>query len=52
MGIRYFDVALLVTSSRFTEAELMLAKELRRFDVPFFMATWHLFQAGSSLTSP
>lgn len=37
MGIRYFDVAILVTSSRFTEAELMLATELEKFNVPFFM---------------
>jgi len=37
MGIRYFDVAILVTSSRFTEAELMLAQELQKFEVPFFM---------------
>eukprot|EP00438_Fugacium_kawagutii_P006749 Skav206594 [mRNA] locus=scaffold4512:54145:57303:- [translate_table: standard] len=37
MGIRYFDVAILVTSSRFTEAELMLATELEKFKVPFFM---------------
>ncbi|CAJ1356743.1 unnamed protein product, partial [Effrenium voratum] len=37
MGIRYYDVVLLVTSSRFTEAELMLAEELKRVKVPFFM---------------
>ncbi|CAE7295351.1 Iigp1 [Symbiodinium natans] len=37
MGIRYFDVVLLITSSRFTEAELMLAEELRKFEVPYFM---------------
>ncbi|CAK9018058.1 unnamed protein product [Durusdinium trenchii] len=37
MGIRYFDVALLVTSSRFTEAELMLSRELEKFQVPYFM---------------
>ena len=37
MGIRYFDVAILVTSSRFTEAELILAQELQKFAVPFFM---------------
>ena len=48
MGIRYFDVALLVTSSRFTEAELMLARELCRFDVPFFMATWHHFNRNTT----
>lgn len=29
----YFDVALLVTSSRFTEAELMLSRELEKFQV-------------------
>jgi len=37
MGIRYFDVVLLITSSRFTEAELMLAEELKNFEVPYFM---------------
>ncbi|CAE7633051.1 unnamed protein product [Symbiodinium sp. CCMP2456] len=37
MGIRYFDVVLLITSSRFTEAELMLAEELQKFEVPYFM---------------
>jgi len=37
MGIRYFDAVLLITSSRFTEAELMLAEELQKFEVPYFM---------------
>jgi len=37
MGIRYFDVVVLLTSTRFTEAELMLVNELRRFEVPFFL---------------
>mmetsp|Transcript_12022 Transcript_12022/g.21713 ORF Transcript_12022/g.21713 Transcript_12022/m.21713 type:complete len:494 (+) Transcript_12022:85-1566(+) len=37
MGIRYFDVVVLMTSSRFTEAELLLVEELQRFKVPFFL---------------
>jgi len=37
MGIRYFDVVILLTATRFTEAELMLVEELKRFKVPFFM---------------
>jgi len=37
MGIRYFDVVLLMTSTRFTEAELMLTEELQKFQVPFFL---------------
>eukprot|EP00930_Biecheleria_cincta_P003293 TRINITY_DN104217_c0_g1_i1.p1 TRINITY_DN104217_c0_g1~~TRINITY_DN104217_c0_g1_i1.p1 ORF type:complete len:468 (+),score=91.91 TRINITY_DN104217_c0_g1_i1:96-1406(+) len=37
MGIRYFDVVILVTSTRFTEAELLLAEELQKFNVPYFM---------------
>lgn len=37
MGIRYFDVVILVTSTRFTEAELLLAEELQKFKVPYFM---------------
>jgi len=37
MGIRYFDVVVLMTATRFTEAELMLVKELRRWEVPFFL---------------
>uniref|UniRef100_A0A7S1R1W1 IRG-type G domain-containing protein n=1 Tax=Alexandrium catenella TaxID=2925 RepID=A0A7S1R1W1_ALECA len=37
MGIRYFDVVVLLTSTRFTEAELMLVKELRSWQVPFFL---------------
>lgn len=37
MGIRYFDVVILLTATRFTEAELMLVEELRRFEVPFFL---------------
>lgn len=37
MGIRYFDVVVLMTATRFTEAELMLVEELRRWNVPFFL---------------
>lgn len=37
MGIRHFDIIVLITASRFTEAELMLLEELRQWEVPFFM---------------
>jgi len=37
MGIRYFDVVVLMTSTRFTEAELMLVEELRYWRIPFFL---------------
>jgi len=37
MGIRHFDVVVLMTASRFTEAELMLMEELRRWMVPYFL---------------
>jgi len=37
MGMRYFDVVILMTSTRFTEAELGLVQELRRWEVPFFL---------------
>jgi len=37
MGIRYFDVVVLMTATRFTEAELMLVKELQKWKVPFFL---------------
>jgi len=37
MGIRYFDVVVLITSTRFTEAELMLVEELRYWRIPFFL---------------
>lgn len=37
MGIRYFDVVILMTCTRFTEAELLLVKELKRWKVPFFL---------------
>lgn len=36
MGIRYFDVVILVTADRFTEAEVMLRQELVEFKVPHF----------------
>lgn len=38
MGIRHFDLVVLMTASRFTEAEKMLMDELRLFDVPYFAA--------------
>lgn len=37
MGVRYFDVVVLMTSTRFTEAELMLVEELRYWRIPFFL---------------
>lgn len=37
MGIRHFDVVLLLTATRFTEAEMMLMEELKRWKVPFFL---------------
>jgi len=37
MGLRYFDVVIIVTASRYTETEIMIAEELRRFSVPHFM---------------
>jgi len=38
MGIRHFDLVVLLTATRFTEAELMLMEELRRWKVPYFLA--------------
>jgi len=37
MGIRHFDMVILVTADRFTEAELMLLQELQSWNVPFFL---------------
>jgi len=37
LGIRHFDVVVLITDQRFTEAELMLLDDLRHWNVPFFM---------------
>jgi len=37
MGIRYFDIVVLMTATRFTEAELKLVQELKRWQVPFFL---------------
>jgi len=37
MGIRYFDLVVLMTSTRFTEAEQMLVQELERWHVPYFL---------------
>lgn len=36
MGIRYFDVVILLTAERFTEAETLLKTELESFKVPHF----------------
>ncbi|CAK0873540.1 unnamed protein product [Prorocentrum cordatum] len=35
MGLAHFDLVVIVTASRFTEPELLLATELRRLGVPF-----------------
>jgi len=37
MGLRYFDVVIVVTASRYTETEIAIAEELRAFAVPYFM---------------
>jgi len=37
MGIRHFDIVLIMTSSRFTKEELRLVDELRDWQVPFFL---------------
>jgi len=37
MGIRHFDLVVLMTASRFTESELMLVSELERWGVPYFL---------------
>jgi len=37
MGIRHFDMVVLMTASRFTEAELMLVRELNKWQVPYFL---------------
>jgi len=37
MGIRHFDMVVLMTASRFIEAELMLVEELKAWGVPFFL---------------
>lgn len=37
MGIRHFDAVILVTASRFTEADVMLLDELRHWKVPFLL---------------
>ncbi|CAK0849368.1 unnamed protein product [Prorocentrum cordatum] len=37
MGIRHFDLVVLLTASRFTEAEMALVGELERWDVPYFL---------------
>ena len=37
MGIRHFDLVVVMTASRFTEAELMLVKDLDSWGVPYFL---------------
>lgn len=37
MGLRYFDLVIIVTASRYTETEIMIAEELRKFEVPHLM---------------
>jgi len=37
MGIRHFDLVVLLTATRFTEAEMLLMQELKRWRVPFFL---------------
>jgi len=37
MGLRYFDVVVLMTAERLTESERTLIEELRRFNVPHFL---------------
>mmetsp|Transcript_3537 Transcript_3537/g.8521 ORF Transcript_3537/g.8521 Transcript_3537/m.8521 type:complete len:348 (-) Transcript_3537:24-1067(-) len=37
MGIRYFDLVLLITASRLTESELRLVAELKAYGVPHFL---------------
>mmetsp|Transcript_8118 Transcript_8118/g.18089 ORF Transcript_8118/g.18089 Transcript_8118/m.18089 type:complete len:397 (-) Transcript_8118:117-1307(-) len=37
MGLRYFDVVIILTASRYTETEIMIAEELHQFAVPYFM---------------
>jgi len=37
MGLRYFDIVIIVTATRYTETEVMIAEELKSFSVPHFM---------------
>lgn len=37
MGLRYFDVVIIVTATRYTETEVMIAEALHKFSVPHFM---------------
>jgi len=37
VGIRHFDLVVLLTATRFTEAEMLLMQELKRWKVPFFL---------------
>jgi len=37
IGLRHFDVVIVVSSNRFTETEIAISGELRRLRIPFFM---------------
>jgi len=37
MGLRYFDMVVLITAERFTEAERLLKDELDHWNVPYFL---------------
>merc|ERR1712242_80181 len=37
MGIRHFNLVVLLTATRFTEADVTLLDELRRWKIPFFL---------------
>ncbi|CAE7839817.1 Iigp1 [Symbiodinium sp. CCMP2592] len=36
-GLRYFDGVVIMTEGRFTEIDLMLIVEMRKFEIPFFL---------------
>lgn len=36
-GLRYFDMIVLMSNSRFREEEVFVAREARQFDVPYFL---------------
>eukprot|EP00929_Paragymnodinium_shiwhaense_P025764 TRINITY_DN15510_c0_g1_i1.p1 TRINITY_DN15510_c0_g1~~TRINITY_DN15510_c0_g1_i1.p1 ORF type:complete len:480 (-),score=122.12 TRINITY_DN15510_c0_g1_i1:285-1508(-) len=48
MGIRHFDLVVLMTADRFTEAENKLVKELNHFKVPYFLVRNKVDQAIAS----
>jgi len=45
MGIRHFDLVVLLTAERFTEAEALLMKELEHWNVPFLPVRTKIDQA-------